>query len=62
MDHSDLDHWDIAASRAAASRARSEAVHALLGQFAAWARSLLASAPTISAPHVKGRECFGTDC
>jgi hypothetical protein len=54
----DMDNWDIAAMRAAASRERSEAVQALLAQFAAWLRS----APTIRAPRVKERECLGTDC
>ena len=53
-----MDPWDIAASRAAASRERSAAVHELLARFAAWLRS----APTIRVPHVKERECFGTDC
>ncbi len=53
-----MDHWDIAASRAAASRARAEAVHELLARFAAWLRR----ASTISAPQVGERECFGTDC
>lgn len=56
-----MDHWDIAASRAAASRARSEAVHALIAQFAAWLRSLFASAPTIRAQQSKERACLGTD-
>lgn len=53
-----MDPWDIAASRATASRERSAAVHELLARFAAWLRS----APTIRVPHVKERECFGTDC
>ena len=57
-----MDYWDIAASRAAASRERSAVVHALVAQFAAWLRSALASAPTIRAPQAEGRECFGTDC
>lgn len=51
-----MDHWDIAAMRAAASRERSETVHALLARFAAWLRS----APTIRAPRAKERECLGT--
>jgi hypothetical protein len=53
-----VDTWDISAQRAAASRARAEAVHALLARFAAWLRS----APTIRAPLAKERECFGTGC
>jgi len=53
-----MDTWDLSEQRAAASRARAAAVHALLARFAAWWRS----APTISAPHARGRECFGTDC
>lgn len=53
-----MDNWDIAAMRAAASRERSEVVHALLAQFAAWLRS----APTIRAPRAKERECLGTGC
>ena len=55
-----MDHWDIAASRAAASRERSAAVHALIAQFAAWLRSLFASAPTIRARQSKERACLGT--
>lgn len=55
----DIDHWDIAALRAAATRERSEAVHALLARFAAWLRAV---PTTIRAPQTKGRECFGTDC
>jgi len=42
-----MDTWNLSAQRAAASRARAEVVHALLGRFAAWLRSALASAPTI---------------
>jgi len=57
-----MDTWNLSAQRAAASRARAEVVHALLGRFAAWLRSALASAPTIGAAQAKGRECFGTDC
>jgi hypothetical protein len=57
-----MDSWDHEAQRAAASRARAEAVHALLAWFAAWLRSVFAYAPTIGAPQAKGRECFGTDC
>jgi hypothetical protein len=53
-----MDHWDIAALRAAASRERAQVVHELLARFAAWLRSV----PTIRVPPVKGRECFGTDC
>lgn len=53
-----MDNWDIAAMRAAASRERSEVVHVLLAQFAAWLRS----APTIRAPRAKERECLGTGC
>jgi hypothetical protein len=53
-----MDHWDIAAMRAAASRERAELVHALLAQFAAWLRS----APTIRAPLARERECLGTGC
>jgi hypothetical protein len=53
-----MDNWDIAAMRAAASRERSEAIYALLAQFAAWLRS----APTIRAPMAKERECLGTGC
>jgi hypothetical protein len=52
-----MDHWDIAAMRAAASRERAEVVHALLAQFVAWLRS----APTIRAPQARERECLGTD-
>jgi hypothetical protein len=51
-----MDHWDIAATRAAASRERSQAVHALLARLSAWLRS----APTIRAPRAKERECLGT--
>lgn len=57
-----MDTWDLSAQRAAASRERAEAVHALFARFAAWLRSTLASAPTISAPQARERECFGTDC
>jgi hypothetical protein len=53
-----MDHWDIAAMRAAASRERAEVVHALLARFAAWLRS----APTIRAPQARERECLGTGC
>lgn len=57
-----MDNWDIAAVRAAATRERAQALHELHARFAAWLRSRLASAPTISAPQARGRECFGTDC
>lgn len=57
-----MDNWDIAAQRAAASRERAQALHELHARFAAWLRSRPASAPTISAPQARGRECFGTDC
>jgi hypothetical protein len=53
-----MDNWDYAALRATAGRERAKAMHELLAWFAAWWRS----APTISAPHARGRECFGTDC
>lgn len=53
-----MDHWDIAAMRAAASRERSEVMYALLAQFAAWLRSV----PTIRARHETGRECLGKGC
>lgn len=53
-----MDHWDITAMRAAASRERSLVVHELLARFANWLRSV----PTIRVPQAKGRECFGTDC
>jgi hypothetical protein len=53
-----MDNWDIAAMRAAASRERSEVMHALLAQFAAWLRSV----PTIRARQGTGRECLGTGC
>ena len=54
----DMNHWDIAALRAAASRERADAVHELLARFATWLRSV----PTIGVPQAKERECFGTDC
>lgn len=57
-----MDNWDITAVRAAAARERARALHELHARFAAWLRSWLASAPTISAPQARGRECFGTDC
>jgi hypothetical protein len=57
-----IEPWDLSAQRAAASRERAEAVHALLVRFAAWLRSAFASAPTIRAPLVKERACFGTEC
>jgi hypothetical protein len=53
-----MDTWDLEAQRAAASRARAEAVLTLFARFAAWLRR----ASTISAPQARGRECFGTDC
>ena len=53
-----MDTWDLSAQRAAASRARAQALHALLARFAAWLRR----ASTIGAPQARGRECFGTDC
>jgi hypothetical protein len=53
-----MDPWDIAAMRAAASRERSEVMHALLAQFAAWLRSV----PTIRARQETRRECLGTGC
>ena len=56
-----MDTWDIAAMRAAASRERSEVMHALLAQFAAWLRSV-PTVPTIRAPMAKERECLGTGC
>ncbi len=56
-----MDTWDIAAMRAAASRERSEAMHALLAQFAAWLRSV-PTVPTIRARQETGRECLGTGC
>jgi hypothetical protein len=58
MNLNDLEHWNIAAMRAAASRERTEAIHALLARFAAWLRST----PTIRAPQAKGRACFKTGC
>ena len=57
-----MDNWDIAAMRAAASRERAQALRELHARFAAWLRSLLGSAPTISAPQARGRECLGTGC
>lgn len=53
-----MDPWNTASIRAAASRERAAALQDLLARFAAW----LQSAPTISAPQARGRECFGTDC
>jgi len=51
-----MDAWNLSAQRAAASRERAAAVHEMLARFAAWWRG----APTIRAPHVRGRECSGT--
>jgi hypothetical protein len=62
MNMNDIDHWDVTHLRAAAARERARALAELRARFAAWLRTALASAPTISAPHAKGRECFGTDC
>jgi hypothetical protein len=53
-----MDTWDISGQRAAASRARAQALQTLLGRFAAWLRR----APTIRAPLARERECFGTGC
>jgi len=51
-----MDPWNLAATRAAASRERAQVVHALLARFAAWLRG----APTIRAPQARERACFGT--
>ena len=57
MNHSNpLDPWNVAALRAAASRERSEAVHALIARFAGWLRSLTAA----RVPQARGRDCLGT--
>jgi len=56
MKMNEIDPWDLATLRAAAARERAEAVDALLARFAAWLRG----APTIRAPQVKERACFGT--
>lgn len=57
-----MDNWDLPRLRAAATRERARALRELHARFAGWLRSRLASAPTISAPQARGRECFGTDC
>jgi len=56
MRMNDVDHWDLAALRAAAARERAQALGALLARFAAWLRG----APTIRAPQARERACFGT--
>jgi hypothetical protein len=53
-----MDPWNLATTRAAASRARANVVHDLLARFAAWLRAT----PTIRAPQAKERACFGTGC
>ena len=52
-----MDHWDLTAMRAAASRERAAALRALFARVAAWLR---AAPTTIGAPRVKERECSGT--
>jgi hypothetical protein len=54
MKLNDLDHWNIAAMRAAASRERAQALHELGARLAAWVRSTLVA----GAPRARRRECL----
>jgi hypothetical protein len=52
-----MDHWNLTALRAAASRERAAATRELFARFAAW---LDVVPTTIRAPQAKERECSGT--